>query len=299
MIDEHEWKSVLQIFQDGTISQASKHLFISQPSLSQCIKKIETELGMQIFDRSTTPLQLTESGRIYVNAAKKISEIHKSIIRQVNDLSELRMGQIRIGSSRTRSVCLLSDAIVAFHKRYPNIRLSVVEGSTERLYEHVLKGNVDFALLYEPLPENLFQRVPIMNENILFAVPPGHHLTQNWTSQPVPYLQISFAKFHCEPFVALKPNRRMSKVYEELCSQTQAEPQIVFEANSILSAAELCAKGMGATIITEMVVKNGFKNNKPFLFAPKEIIKPRHLVAAYGKQSVLSRAAEVFLEFLH
>ena len=78
MIDEHEWKSVLQIFQDGTISQASKHLFVSQPSLSQCIKKIESELGVQIFDRSTTPLQLTEAGRIYVDAAKK-SEKYKNL----------------------------------------------------------------------------------------------------------------------------------------------------------------------------------------------------------------------------
>ena len=101
MIDEHEWKSVLQIFQDGTISQASKHLFVSQPSLSQCIKKIESELGVQIFDRSKTPLQLTEAGLIYVDAAKKIREIQKSIRRQINDLSELRMGsRIQIYSSQ-------------------------------------------------------------------------------------------------------------------------------------------------------------------------------------------------------
>ena len=64
MIDEHEWRSVLQVAKDRTFSLAAKHLFISQPSLSQCIKKIEGELGMQIFDRSKSPLQLTEAGRI-------------------------------------------------------------------------------------------------------------------------------------------------------------------------------------------------------------------------------------------
>ena len=62
MIDEHELISVLQILKDGTISQAAKNLFVSQPSLSQCIKKIENELGMQIFDRRQTPLQLTAFG---------------------------------------------------------------------------------------------------------------------------------------------------------------------------------------------------------------------------------------------
>ncbi len=155
MIDEHEWQSVLQVAKDGTFSQAAKHCFISQPALSQCIKKIELELGMQIFDRSKTPLELTEAGRIYVQAAKELQVIRSSILQQVDDLSELRMGKLRIGSSRTRSVCLLTDAMVAFHQRYPNIHLSVVEGSTGRLRERVLQGEVDFALLYEPLDESL------------------------------------------------------------------------------------------------------------------------------------------------
>ncbi|MBQ7497491.1 MAG: LysR family transcriptional regulator, partial [Selenomonas sp.] len=140
MIDEHEWRSVLQVAKDGTFSLAAKHLFISQPSLSQCIKKIEGELGMQIFDRSKSPLQLTEAGRIYIEAANQMKDLRKNLLSRVDDLSELRSGQVRIGSSRTRSVCVLADAMVAFHQRYPNIQLSVVEGSTSRLQEHILQG---------------------------------------------------------------------------------------------------------------------------------------------------------------
>lgn len=63
MIDEHEWRSVLQVAEDGTFSAAAKHLFVSQPSLSQCIKKIEGELGALLFDRSQIPLQLTRPER--------------------------------------------------------------------------------------------------------------------------------------------------------------------------------------------------------------------------------------------
>lgn len=299
MIDEHEWRSVLQVAEDGTFSQAAKHLFVSQPSLSQCIKKIESELGMQIFDRNQTPLRLTEAGELYVEAAREMQRIRRSLRCQVDDLSELRSGAVRIGSSRTRSVCLLTQALVDFHRRYPKIRLSVVEGSTERLREHVLQGHVDFALVYEPLPENLFQTVPLLEERVLLAVPPNHPFARKFNGvQPVPYPQISFARFHQEPFIAMKTARRMSSVFDDLCRATQASPEVVFEADSVLSAAELCAGGMGSALVTDMVAQHGLARGLPFLFEILEPTEPRRLVAAYGKNHVLSRAAQVFLEFL-
>ena len=88
MIDEHEWRSVLQVAKDGTFSAAAKHLYISQPSLSQCIKKVETELGVRLFDRSQTPLALTTAGEIYVRQAKEILRIRQALVQEVADLSE-------------------------------------------------------------------------------------------------------------------------------------------------------------------------------------------------------------------
>lgn len=299
MIDEHEWRSVLQVAKDGTFSQAAKHLFISQPSLSQCIKKIESELGMQIFDRGKTPLQLTEAGRIYMEAAQKMKDLRQDLLRQVDDLSELRSGQVRIGSSRTRSVCLLADAMAAFHQRYPNIKLSIVEGSTARLEEHVLEGHVDFALLYAPLSE-AFRTIPLMKERVLIAVPPQHSFTRQYGGvQPIPYPVISFKSFHNEPFIALKPTRCMSGILKNLCHTTDTTPNIIFEGDSILSAAELCAKGMGSTLITDMVIERGFRGEPPFFFQLEEPVESRQLVAAYGQNQLLSRAAQVFLQFIH
>lgn len=300
MIDEHEWQSVLQVVADGTFSQAAKHLFVSQPSLSQCIKKIENELGMQIFDRGKTPLQLTEAGRIYVEAARQMQIIRKNLFRQINDIAELRSGSLTIGSSHTRSICLLTDALANFHQRYPAVQLTVVEGSTARLQEHVLRGNVDFALLYDPLDSKLFNKIPIMQENIIMAVPFNHHLTKAFNNkQPIPYPKISFKFFQNEPYIALKSDRCMSVIYDELCKSTEVLPKVVFKADSILSAAELCAKGMGATMVTDMVIKRNLWSKTPFFFELEEEIKPRQLVAAYGVNQILSKAAQVFLQFLH
>ncbi len=300
MIDEHEWRSVLQVAKDRTFSLAAKHLFISQPSLSQCIKKIEGELGMQIFDRSKSPLQLTEAGRIYIEAAHKMKDLHQDLLRQVDDLSELRSGQVKIGSSRTRSVCILADAIASFHQRYPNIRITLVEGSTARLREHVQQGQVDFALLYEPLPTSAFNTVPLMEERVFMAVPPHHQLAKKYGPQQAPpYPSISFKAFQDEPFIALKPNRRMTDIFACLCRETGCHPKVIFESDSILSAAEFCSKGMGSTLVTDMVIERGFRGESPFFFNLEEPVETRQLVAAYGQNQHLSKAAQVFLQFIH
>lgn len=298
MIDEHEWRSVLQVAKDGTFSLAAKHLFISQPSLSQCIKKIEGELGMQIFDRSKSPLQLTEAGRIYIKAANQMKDLRKNLLSRVDDISELRSGQVRIGSSRTRSVCVLADAMVAFHQRYPNIQLSVVEGSTSRLQEHILQGHVDFSLLYTPLPDT-FRTIPLMEERVFVAVPRHHPMVSQYNGvQPLPYPVISFKAFQDEPFIILKPSRCMRTIYDNLCKTTGVKPREVFEGDSVLSAAELCSRGMGATLITDMLIRLGARKEPPFFFALKENIEARQLVAAYGANQHLSKAAQVFLQFI-
>ena len=299
MIDEHEWKYVLQAVEDGTFSSAAKHLFVSQPSLSQCIKKIEGELGALLFDRSQTPLQLTPAGEVYVAKARHMQRLQQELVRETADLTSLRTGSLCIGSSRTRFSCYLTRPIIEFHRRYPGIHLTVREHSVGELREDVQNGNVDFALLYEPLPDSSFDRIRLLRERTLLAVPMSHPFAAKYGGgQAVPYPKLSFARMHHEPFIKLLDSRRMSTVYEELCVRTQCEPDVVFEANSIIDAAELCAAGMGITLVTDMMARNCRWQQPPFFFELEEPTEDRQLVAAYGRQQHLSQAARTFIELL-
>lgn len=299
MIDEHEWQSVLQVAEDGTFSAAAKHLFVSQPSLSQCIKKIESELGEPLFDRSQTPLQLTAAGHVYVEKARQIQMLKQAIIRETADLSELRSGSLCIGSSRTRSSCYLTQPLIEFHRSYPGIHLKVKEHSLHELKEDVLAGTVDFALLYAPLPDTSFASISLLRERTLLAVPMNHPFVRKYGgSQVIPYPVISFARLHHQPFIKLQDNRRMTRIYTELCQQTQCRPEVVFEANSIIDAAEFCTAGMGATLVTDMLVRGWHWKETPFFFALEEHIEDRQLVAAYGRHQHLSQAAKTFIALL-
>ena len=90
----------------------------------------------------------------------------------------------------------------------------------------------------------------------------------------------------------------MSRIQSDLCMETQCTPEVVFEANSIVDAAELCAAGMGATLVTDMVVHNGRWSQPPCFFQLEEEVDDRQLVAAYGKNKHLSQAARKFIELL-
>ena len=298
MIDEHEWKYVLQASNEGTFSAAAKRLFVSQPSLSQSIKKIEGEIGLPLFDRSQTPLQLTAAGEIYVRKAREMQRIYHELIQETADLTGLKTGTLTIGSSRTRSSCYLTQPIIEFHRRYPGIRLMVKEHSVSELKEAILTGEVDFALVYEPL-ESVFERIPLLAERTLLALPVTHPFAQKYKLGPGGvYPTMSFARMHGQPFIRLQESRRMARIFTDLCAETQCTPEVVFEANSIVDAAELCAAGMGATLVTDMVVHNGHWRQDPCFFRLEEEVPERQLVAAYVKNKHLSQAASKFIELL-
>ena len=285
MIDEHEWRSVLQVAKDGTFSAAAKHLYISQPSLSQCIKKVETELGVRLFDRSQTPLALTPAGTIYVRQAKEILRIQQSLVQEVADLSELRTGSLTIGSSRTRTACFLIDPLVAFHRQYPGIQLAIKEAPVRTLEEYVASGTVDFALLYGSSLRPDFTSVALCREHTMLAVPKAHSLARAHAEDKAPgFPRISFAAMSGEPFIRLKPTRQMAEVYEKLCESSGAKPQVIFEANSIIEASELCAAGLGATLVTDMLVQSWRWKEQAFFFELEEEVEDRQLLAVCSKQ---------------
>lgn len=299
MIDEHEWRSVLQVAKDGTFSAAAKHLYISQPSLSQCIKKVETELGVRLFDRSQTPLALTPAGTIYVRQAKEILRIQQSLVQEVADLSELRTGSLTIGSSRTRTACFLIDPLVAFHRQYPGIQLAIKEAPVRTLEEYVASGTVDFALLYGSSLRPDFTSVALCREHTMLAVPKVHPLARAHAEDKAPgFPCISFAAMSGEPFIRLQPTRQMAEVYEKLCESSGAKPQVIFEANSIIEASELCAAGLGATLVTDMLVQSWRWKEQAFFFELEEEVEDRQLLAVCSKQRQLSLATQRFIDFL-
>ena len=98
-MNDKQLQYVLAIREYGGISQAAKKLFISQPSLSQYIHNLEKQLGTILFDRNSSPIELTNAGRIYVDCAEKILDSYKQMEQKLSDIRDLPHGHVTIGAS--------------------------------------------------------------------------------------------------------------------------------------------------------------------------------------------------------
>lgn len=294
LLNENECRAFLQVAKDGSFSKAAKKLYVSQPSLSQCIKRIESELNTTLIDRSCTPLVLTEAGKIFLEEVQKIQLIRENIIQKIADFSNFNKGHVLIGSSHTRSAWLMSQILPKFFQKYSGIKVDVVDHSTAELGEYARSGEVDFALVYEPINDGMLRSIPVMDERVLLAVPLNHSLAIKYKRKK----KISFRELHNMPVVTLQKTRKMRYIFDELCERTSTVPEIVFEANSIVLAAELTINDVGPTLITDTMLQG--KKYRDFLvcFELEEPVEPRRLVAAYNCHKPLSNAAQKFIEEL-
>ena len=124
---------VYTVYKEKSFSKAAKSLFISQPSLSATIKRVENRIGYPIFDRSTKPLTLTECGQKYIQAIEHILAIEGSFHDYVNDWGELKTGNLVLGGSSLYSSLVLPSMMRKFSKKYPAVKVVLVEESTSKL----------------------------------------------------------------------------------------------------------------------------------------------------------------------
>ncbi|MBQ7220045.1 MAG: LysR family transcriptional regulator [Synergistaceae bacterium] len=148
-----ELEYIYAIYKAGSFSKAAENLYITQPALSMSVRKIESSIGMALFDRSSRPLQLTEAGKIYVEGIEKMMALDEDMKNQIHDIHELRTGNLCVGGSHYINAYILPEAMTRFSASYPGIKLELVEAS--------------FALLADMLSERLIDLTFSCNNNII------------------------------------------------------------------------------------------------------------------------------------
>ena len=114
---------VYEVYRTQSFSKAAKNLYISQPSLSAMIKKIEAKVGAPLFDRSTNPIQLTEYGEQYIRIAEKIMDLEDEFAYYTDNLNELKTGHLSIGTTSFFASYILPKYISQFSAAYPHVKV--------------------------------------------------------------------------------------------------------------------------------------------------------------------------------
>lgn len=161
----------LQVFQcvahNLSFTKASSEMFISQPAITKHIKELESEFEVKLFDRIGNKIMLTQAGCVLLSYTEHILSLHNEVKFELSQLKENLEGNLRIGASTTIAQYIIPEALAKFNERFPEIKLSLINGNTERIEQRLLKNEIDIGIV-EGKPTNSDIRYsPFLNDELL------------------------------------------------------------------------------------------------------------------------------------
>ncbi|MCM3267386.1 LysR family transcriptional regulator [Paenibacillus elgii] len=282
----------LQIAIDKNFSRAAEKLHIAQPSLSQQLSKLEKEIGVLLFQRTTNSVEVTYAGTRFVEKAQKILDMVEQLKQEMEDISQMRKGKLVVGSLPITGAHVLPLVLPVFQEHYPEIDIVLVEETTSNLEQLTASGQADISLLSLPLIDDSLDYEPIIEEEIVLAVPPQHPLAARLTE--VTNRTVDIAELQEEPFIALKRGQGFRQIAIELCKDAGFTPNIVFESSNIETVQSLVAAGMGIAFIPRMLLRGWNELAPAYLQLSNR--PTRTLVIAHRKGRYLSKAVVAFME---
>jgi len=281
---------VIQIAKEKNFSRAAEKLHIAQPSLSQQLSKLEQELNVMLFRRTTNNVEPTEAGEVFVEKAQHILDAVEQLRQEMDDMAQMRKGKLVVGTLPITGAHILPHVLPRFGKQYPQIEVVLVEDTTAKLEQLTASGGTDVSLLTLPLIDANLSCEPYMEEEICLAVPRNHPLTHE--TEPIDLITLKN-----EPFIALKRGQGFRQITVDLCEQAGFSPNIVFESTNIDTVQALVAAEMGIAFVPNMLTKTSNHDYTP-AYLRINSHPTRTLVIASRKGRYLSKAAQAFIATL-
>lgn len=257
---------IYEVYKEGSFSKAAKNLFISQPSLSASVKRIEERLGYPLFDRSTKPLRLTEFGEKYVESMLAIRSIEKNFQEYVNDYGNLKTGSLRLGGTNLVSSLIAPKLIQSFMEKYPHVVPELLEGTTPALEEMLSDGTVDMVIDYSLPYHGNYETEKLATEHLILTVPKSFPVNERLSAYQIPPERIESSRipedidpvpleeFKEVPFVLLRKKNDTYRHASAMFQEAGFEPIKVFEAAQQMTAYHVCCSGMGAAFVSSILL---------------------------------------------
>lgn len=234
---------VLAVAEYKNFTLAAEKCFVTQPTLSMQIQKIEDELGILIFDRSKKPIQLTEIGQKIVNQAKNIVNEADRIQDIVDQQKGFIGGEFRLGIIPTIMPTLLPMFLTNFIKKYPKVKLIIEELNTEDIIFKLNNGHLDAAIAATPLHEEKIKEVVLYFEPFVAFIPEGHHHFTKST--------IEISDLNLDEMLLLQDGHCFRDNVLNLCkrSDNTAANRFQLESGSFETLIKLANEGLGTTLL--------------------------------------------------
>lgn len=291
--DRREYEYIHKIMETGSFMAAAEKLYITQPSLSQFIRRIERHLGAELFDRTHQPIRLTEAGCLYLEIEGQIRELCKIREQRIRDLDQTICGIVRIGSSNYRSMTILAQAIPVIRARYPHIDICLEEGTTWELEAFALQGKTDFSIVVRPSFATSLTYVELFREELLLALSPQWDNGNDAIFQKElhsDYPVFNYQQLAKRPFVVMKEGQELRHSFFALTKALAISPSISLETTDMITAQTLAGIGIGAAIVPGGLAASYKPPVQPHYFSLRAYLDDWDVVLAYKTGRYLSKA---------
>jgi DNA-binding transcriptional LysR family regulator len=273
-----------------SFTRAAESLPLSQPSLTNQVRKLERELGVELFERTTRRVRLTPAGEDFVHAAQQILNLVETAQLEMHEFSGLKRGRVLIGTIPTVGAFSLPPLLAEFRQAYPGIELAIQEEGSDVLLQLLLEESLDLAIITaaEAHPSGALERQCLVVDEMVVLLPAGHRLADREA--------VALAELRDEQFVLFKPGYGLRRVVLDACAEAGFTPVIAFETSQRETIYGMVQQGLGITLLPRSGIHRGGYTWRLVPLDPPNVT--RELSLAWKARRRQSEAAKAFREFL-
>lgn len=286
-VDLELYKVFYVVAKNKHMTRASEELHISQPAISQSIKKLEDQLGGTLFLRSNKGMELTEEGKMFYEYVKGALELIGNAENEFTSFKDLSKGEIKVGCSTTLTKLILMDALENFHKDYPNININIVNGLTSNLINDLKLGKLDFVIFNESnvKENNLYlEKIKELKQGFVYN---SDYYTDNVKT---------FSDLNKLPLILQNGESNSRKLLDYIALQEHVKliPRMEVVSQELISEFVNIGLGVGFVIID--LANRNFKNLKELEI--NKTIPNINVYLALNKSVLLTFASKKFIDYL-
>jgi DNA-binding transcriptional LysR family regulator len=275
------------IVDEGSISNASRQLNIAQPALSRQMKILEDELGVQLFERGSRRIKMTEAGQLLRERTEQILNLVEGTVKEVSEFNSGAAGTISIGTVTTSGAILLPELVNQFRHLYPNVTLQVWEGDVYRILELLDKGIIEVGIIRAPFDSDIYNSIIMPDEPLVIAMKKDAALGEAQTT-------IRLNELANQPLIV---PIRWKSLFTSWCAAAGFKPNIVCLCNGIIMNILWAKNGIGLALVPKST--EGLVTDSTIIY--KTIIEPTlstQTAIVWSKNRRLSAASKHFLDLL-
>jgi len=242
-------RTIAAVARHGSFTKAAEELYLAQSAISQQIRRLEQELGVEVFRRTSRSVELTAEGRVILGYAQRVLAEVDGLHSELEELTGLLRGKLRIGGVYPTGPYDLFGMLADFRAEHPGVAIHMVEDTQDGVLEALRADDLDcaFTALNPDALGNEFAATLLWEEEIVVALPPDHPLCRG--------AQVTFEALATEDLIAYRENSALRRRLERAMADRGLEPRNAFICTEMGAVRGLASKGLGVAVIPRSIAE--------------------------------------------